>query len=964
MTANAVTLNPGVGGNKILTDTVTSIDGSTSVPASSEAQIVKVAFGTGGAVSNVTTASPLPIQTASLYYPTSSLNVTNAQLNAGATWNGAVENILSLQAAQIEVICDQPYQLSIIQYVDAAGTKVSSTDIITRPGGTSFNQNISLPGNYFKLSLKNLGTATTTTLLVDTTFGIMDTVPRKLGINKRDESLPVVNADGIAHGTPNNFSISNQFQNAWNINVGGNDIVTVEQQANGQQVVVIAPDPTAEDQTTTLTHTIPFQIPHRLEFEVSANQRVKGSYLTVESVDNTVLTSPTAFSLASIQQATTTLTIILNSAYDGNLGDWFCIYGVSDSRLNYSNMVVASISNDGKTLTSSVSDENTITSLNIGPLTSQGNLIRTDRLGNSGNGVGVRYSGVSTTSLAALYRTNGGGPSVFGTFTGNQTTGSGSSAATYTGANGYVEVKASVRTQLSVEPELVTFSDRTVDSNSLWNIRATKTSVKPNLLNVYTPRLRTYTPKSIARPIAKVKSISKSGTTVATVVTDAAHNLTTTSYVSVIGVRDQTNFANQAAAVVVASIVDTTTFTLALGAAVTASSNGGAVVTSTNGQLVQQGTLTGAVSTAARDAAGVVTLIGTGTWGGNIGDYVQLHGCYDTTGTFLSLDGVYRVKQTSTTTLVLSPVYDYTGTLKSPGTSVITTTNAGGIVLIRTTYRLHDINIASFGQMEVKFWGQGTGRVDAQLPVLQSSRGGIGSGWMVTPDNNYVNDLVSTAVTTSGTFGPYSTNASAGGGVMQANIIVTAASGTSPTLDFVMQESDDGGTNWYDIYHFERIVGTGQYRSPPLPTAGRNFRFVRTVGGTSPSFTLTINRQQVYNQSYMPLKQVFTRGTALDVNTVGAASSVLKHTCGSNVQVVFNITVLGSGSTPTVQLQGCDDLATATWYNIGAPLTAAAVGSAALLNIASVHAQHLRAIIGTAATGGTNGYVLIKSFGG
>ncbi|CAB4134029.1 hypothetical protein UFOVP273_5 [uncultured Caudovirales phage] len=963
MTANAVQLNPGSGGNKILTDTVSTIDGSTSVPAGAEAQVTKVAFGGAGAVSNVTTATPLPTQVASLYYPTSTANSTSAQLAAGASFVGNIENIQSLQAAQVEVICDQPYQLTIFQYADSGGTKLTSQDTITRPGGVPFNQNISLPGNYFKLSVKNLGTATTTTLLVDTTFGIMDTVPRKLGIATRAESLPVTTADGIVHTLPNAFTLQ-AFSNAWNVSVASGDLVTIEKQSNGQNVLVIAPDPTKEDQTTTLTSTNTFNIPTRLETEISASQRIKGSYLVLEAVDNTLLATPTAFSIASIQQATTTLTIILNSAYDGDLGDWVCTYGISDSRMNYFNLCIASISLDGKTLTATVADENTITSLSVGPFTSQGFLIRTDKLGNAGNGTGLRFSGVSASAVALIFRSNYGTGGSTGTFTGSQTSGSGVSTPVYTGNNGYVEVKPSVRTQLSIEPEQVVMSDRTSDANSLWNFRTIKTSERPSITSQYSTRLRTYSPKSQVRPQLKIKSAAKSGTTVATIVTTAAHNLTTTSYVSVVGVRDQTNFANMSVPAVVASVVDTTTFTIALGAAVTASSYGGGVVPSACAGLALQGSLVGAATTAARDSAGVLTLVGTGTWGGNVGDYVQLYGCIDSTGTDTGLDGVYRIKATSTTTLTLSPAYDYLGNLQSPGTSTVTLTNVGGLVVNRTTYRIHDLLAFSYGQQEVRIYGQGTGRTDVQMPVLQSSRGGLGSGWNVLPDNSFVNDLVSTVVTTSGTFGPYATNNSAGGGVMQASIIVTAASGTTPTLDFVMQESDDGGTNWYDIYHFERITSTGQFRSPPLPTVGRNFRFVRTIGGTTPSFTLTINRQQVYNQAYMPFKQIFARGATFDINTLSAVSPTLKHVGGSKVQLVFYLSAIGSGAAPVIQLQGCDDLATVSWYNIGTPLTGAASAGVYQVTVPDVHAQHLRAIVTTAATGATNGYILLKSFGG
>jgi len=120
------------------------------------------------------------VQITALTYPISTANSSVAQLAAGATFTGTVETILSLQAAQIMVRCDQAYTLSIIQYIDAAGTQPISTDVFTRAAGVALNENVTLPGNYFSLTLKNEGASTTTTLALSTTFGIMDTQPRAL----------------------------------------------------------------------------------------------------------------------------------------------------------------------------------------------------------------------------------------------------------------------------------------------------------------------------------------------------------------------------------------------------------------------------------------------------------------------------------------------------------------------------------------------------------------------------------------------------------------------------------------------------------------------------------------------------------------------------------------------------------------------------------------------------------------
>lgn len=75
-------------------------------------------------------------------------------------------------------------------------------------------------------------------------------------------------------------------------------------------------------------------------------------------------------------------------------------------------------------------------------------------------------------------------------------------------------------------------------------------------------------------PVARITAIAKTGTTTATVTTDVAHGLTTSSFVQIYGVRDITNFPNLTAQTQVASIVSPTQFTIVIGGAVTASSAG------------------------------------------------------------------------------------------------------------------------------------------------------------------------------------------------------------------------------------------------------------------------------------------------------------------------------------------------------------------------------------------------------
>ena len=86
------------------------------------------------------------------------------------------------------------------------------------------------------------------------------------------------------------------------------------------------------------------------------------------------------------------------------------------------------------------------------------------------------------------------------------------------------------------------------------------------------------------------------------------------------------------------------------------------------------------------------------------------------------------------------------------------------------------------------------------------------------------------------------------------SIVTTAVSGTTPTMTVKVQGSTDG-TNWYDIsgavtatinangtatltVYPGATPAANQVVSQPLP---RLFRLAWTIGGTSPSFTFSVN---------------------------------------------------------------------------------------------------------------------------
>ena len=69
-------------------------------------------------------------------------------------------------------------------------------------------------------------------------------------------------------------------------------------------------------------------------------------------------------------------------------------------------------------------------------------------------------------------------------------------------------------------------------------------------------------------------------------------------------------------------------------------------------------------------------------------------------------------------------------------------------------------------------------------------------------------------------------------------LFVTAVTGTSPTLDVVVQDSPDG-TTWTNLASFTQVTATGEQAARPVTPFGNYIRVAWTIAGTSPSFTFS-----------------------------------------------------------------------------------------------------------------------------
>jgi hypothetical protein len=223
---------------------------------------------------------------------------------------------------------------------------------------------------------------------------------------------------------------------------------------------------------------------------------------------------------------------------------------------------------------------------------------------------------------------------------------------------------------------------------------------------------------------------------------------------------------------------------------------------------------------------------------------------------------------------------------------------------------------------------------------------------VINPLPFLVNDVASAALTTTTTTAAITPSF---GQTYRVNIPVTAVTGTAPTLDVGVEESDDGGTNWFRVFDFPRITATGIYRSPKLTLTGNRVRYVQTVGGTTPSFTRSVNRLQTI-ESVASIRQIVDR--ALAVNTINSATASLNAQNCANAQLVVDMGAITT-TAPAFQIEGTDN--GSTWYAIGSPLTAVA-NTTVQVTVANVQPLALRARVSTAGVGATLNSVTLKGF--
>lgn len=500
----------------------------------------------------------------------------------------------------------------------------------------------------------------------------------------------------------------------WNESKASGDLILLDGNTAGSSYLVISKDPLSPNTITTL-ETIPtFDFPVELALGLHRSQAALGQEFAAELVDtDPPIAVPADLAISSIQQATTTLTIVTTTPHGMVPGKRFEVYGVTgDSRLNYPALVVATVVSP-TSFTATAGPMGTIASVTSGPFAA-GFVSQRSAIGQARNGSSFIMENASATNGSFYVRSESGDAMPSGTIAGNHsaTIGSTASVAAVTGAYAYAW-QPTTEFRLAAMLDRIQWSDVGADAIGQSNSRFTRSQIVPSGEKKYKLRFRATNNKALSVPVAKIVSIAKAGSTTWAVVTETAHGLTTGDLINIYGNRDTTNFPNLTTATAVASVVDAQTFTV-VSTTGTATGYGGTVYRINGNNLPSAlGALSQVVQSISR-TANLVTVIGSASWSGvSVGDYINLHGVREATaGADVGLDGSYRVQSLATTTMVLEPIGS------APTGVDIGSVNAGGAVIRRTDLRISYARVFDFERLRVEALPRPSGDTASAVPVV------------------------------------------------------------------------------------------------------------------------------------------------------------------------------------------------------------------------------------------------------
>lgn len=715
----------------------------------------------------------------------------------------------------------------------------------------------------------------------------------------------------------------------WNTTNTNNDhIITQWWNSSGASYLRISLNPLVDNSEVTLTSIDSFEMPFRTGFGISMSQRISGQEVFVwvlwddwsGNVQNITPSSDITIDSATASITTNVATFTVTNHWL-KWGDRVSIINCPECRLNVWPVVAT------------VTSENTFTvpcTLANGSYSTVGGSVRfADPLRWAYNGAGYLFESTTSTTASSVSRRNG---SKFRTSSATHNT----TVATQANTSAFTDsFNSAGNFEQYVSLEEVLYRSFASDSSNSQAGFAKYTQWIPDENPTYHINVRARNISGMTKPVARIANIAKTGTTTATVTTDVPHWLITGNFIQIYGVRDIVNFPNLVASTTI-TVLDSLNFTVLIGTATTTSSTGWAVYLN-QWSVLAPGVLAQNIQSLSR-TSNILTVIGNTTWATPLpGEYFYLYGM---TGSATQYEGGYKVLRVNTTSLYLESVWDD-----------FVSINTGGAMIRMTDVRLHFARVLDYTRFvaEIVWWKWGTTDQNNAVQVYNSNNiTSLATVTTVTSVSSVIAanlslpgviaDIASAALTTTTTTAAVNPTFWTG---YVVSVPVTVVSGTTPTLDFTIQESDDTGTNWYNVYDFPRITTTGIYRSPNILLRGNRVRYVQTVSGTTPSFTRAINRLQTSDNIGLFIQSI---DRSISLTTLNAVTlSLLAEGCKN---FTMTLTLWTAATPPVMQLEGSDSWLANEWYAIGGTLTGVASTSSSI-TISPNSAKFIRARVQT-----------------
>lgn len=315
-----------------------------------------------------------------------------------------------------------------------------------------------------------------------------------------------------------------------------NDITMMDGNAVAASYRVISKSPWDAGSETTLECLTTFTMPSEIAISLHLSQRTAiGQEFNIEIVDTDAPLAPIPdIAIASISQTTTTLTVNTVTPHGLSVGKSIGIRDVSDTRLNFNQLVVSATPTTTR-FTCTSGPNGTITSATIGAINNSGFVYFRERLSRANDGTSIVFENGTATNASFYIRSNGGDALPSGTFAGNHAA-SISSTASVQAVNAALNYAFQPTSEYRclLKSDYTNWQDVAVDTASVSSSRYYRRQVCPNPEKTYKLQIKAKNVKAMSRPVAGIISISKTGTTTATVTTDRPHGLTTTSYVQTV----------------------------------------------------------------------------------------------------------------------------------------------------------------------------------------------------------------------------------------------------------------------------------------------------------------------------------------------------------------------------------------------------------------------------------------------